>query len=151
MYLLHSVLIPSSRKVTRDENGKKSIVKYGIKDSQNSVIKICETASEMETLLKNMVQTEGPIQPCILIVGSLFEPKQIMIYFDTIKYMVFTILKAFDVCFKIFHVFNVEYPHESEDIWLFLQTFFYDIHTKYDKSCALIKQISSELIGACRE
>lgn len=62
--------------------------------------------------------------------------------------MAFTILKAFDVCFKIFHVFNVEYPHGSEDIWLFLKTFFYNIHTKYDKSCALVKQISSELIGA---
>ncbi|KAE9542344.1 hypothetical protein AGLY_003471, partial [Aphis glycines] len=145
MYLLHSVLIPTSRKVTRDENGKKSYIKYVIKDSQNSIIKITETASEMEALLKKMTQKEGPIQPCILIVGTLFDPKQILIYFDTVKYMTFTILKAFDVCFKIFHVFNVEYPHESEDIWLFLQKVFYNIHNKYDKSCTLIKQISSEL------
>jgi len=60
MYLLHSVLIPSSRKVTKDENGKKSIIKYGAKDSQNP-LKICETTLEMETLLKNTVKREGPI------------------------------------------------------------------------------------------
>lgn len=70
-----------------------------------------------------------------------------LIYFDKVKYITFTTLKAFDVCFKIIHVFNVEYPRESEDniIWFLLQKVFYNIHTKYDKSCALIEQISTEL------
>jgi len=77
------VIIPSSRKVIRDENGKESFTKYGIKDSQNSVLKITETALEIKALLNKMAQKEGPIQPCILIVGTLFEPKQILIYFDS--------------------------------------------------------------------
>jgi len=37
--MLDSVLIPSSKKVTRDRNGKKSYVKYDIIDSQNAIIK----------------------------------------------------------------------------------------------------------------
>lgn len=60
MYLLHSVLIPTSRKITREENGKKSYVKYGIKDSQNSIIKITETALEVEALLNKNAAERRP-------------------------------------------------------------------------------------------
>lgn len=48
-----------------------------------------------------------------------------------------------DICFKNFHVFNVEYPIESSDV--FIQIFFYNIKTKYDKSNYLIKQTINEL------
>lgn len=98
----------------------------------------------MDTTLQNM-SNKRPIQPCVLVIGSLMDPKQILIYFDNIKYKMFSALKAYDMCFKIFHVFNVEYPIESNDVWLYIQTFFYNIKTKYDKSNVLIKQISVEL------
>jgi len=68
----------------------------------------------------------------------------ILLYFDSIKYKMFSALKAYDMCFKIFHVFNVGYPLESNDVRLFIQTFFYNIKIKYDKSNVLIKQISGE-------
>lgn len=42
----------------------------------------------------------------------------------------FSTLQAYDKCFKIFHVFNVENPIVK---WLFIQTFYYNIKTKYDK------------------
>jgi len=144
LYLLHSIFIPTSKKVTRDENGKKGFIKFSIKDSQNAFIIIKPTAVEMDATLQNM-SSKRPIQPCVLVIGSLMDPKQILIYFDTIKYKMFSALKAYDMCFKIFHVFNVEYPIESHDVWLFIQTFFYNIKTKYDKSNVLIKQISGEL------
>jgi len=57
----------------------------------------------------------------------------------------FSAIKAFDICFKIFHVFNVDYPIESSDVWLFIQFFFFKITTKYDKSNILIKQVINEL------
>lgn len=144
MYLLHSIFIPTSRKVTIDDNGKKSYTKYSIKDSQNTFIKICETAADMEVLIGKLGQ-KGPIQPCILVVGSLIDPKQILVYFDNIKYMIFSSSKAFDICFKIYHVFNIEYPMESMDVWLFIQTFFYNLYTKYDKTSSLLKQVIAEL------
>lgn len=132
--------------MTRDDSGKKSYIKYSIKDSQNSFIKITETAMEMDAYLKKLSKNgNDPIQPCVLIVGSLFDCKEVLVYFDSIKYKLFSVLKAFDTCFKIFHVFNVEYPDASTDVWLFIQTFFYNINTKYDKSCAIIKQLSSEI------
>ncbi|KAF0745159.1 Dimer Tnp hAT domain-containing protein [Aphis craccivora] len=120
MYLLHSIFIPTSRKVTIDDNGKKSYTKYSIKDSQNTFIKICDTSAEMEALI-------GAIPPCILVIGLLNDPKQILVYFDNIKYIVFSSSKAFDICFKIYHVFNIEYPMESID------------------TSSLLKQVTAEL------
>jgi len=144
MYLLHSIFIPTSRKVTLDDNGKKSYTKYSIKDSQHTFIKICDTSAEMEALIVKLGQ-KGAIPPCILVIGSLNDPKQILVYFDNIKYVVFSSTKAFDICFKIYHVFNIEYPMESIDVWQFIQTFFYNIHTKYDKTSSLLKQVTAEL------
>ncbi|CAI6361296.1 unnamed protein product [Macrosiphum euphorbiae] len=144
MYLLHCFFIPTSKKSTKDSNGKRGFIKFSIRDSQNSFLVVTPTALAMELTLKKMAEN-GPIQPCLLVVGSLFDPKQILVYLDNIKYKMFSAYKAFDICFKIFHVFNVEYPLESGDVWLFIQTFFYNITTKYDKSNVVSKQISNEL------
>lgn len=52
--------------MTRDENGKKNHIKYSIKDSQNSFIKITETAMEMDAYLNKITQNgNNPIQPCV--------------------------------------------------------------------------------------
>lgn len=126
LYLLHSIFIPTSKKVTHDANGKKGYIKFSKKNSQNAFILIKPTAVEMDATLQNM-SNKGPIQPRVLVLGSLINPKQILIYFDSIKYKMFSALKAYDMCFKIFHVFNVEYPIESNDVWLFIQTFFFII------------------------
>lgn len=123
MYLLHCVFIPSSKKSTRDENGRKDFTKYSIRDSQNTFIIVKPTSVIMESTLQKMSEM-GAIQPCILVIGTLFDPKQILVYFDNIKYKMFSAIKAFDICFKIFHVFNIEYPIESSDVWLFTQFFF---------------------------
>lgn len=79
------------------------------------------SAVELELVIDKLKNQSTSIQPCILIVGSLLYPKQVMVYFDDVKYKIITILKAIDVCFKIFHVFNLEYPLESYNVWLFLQ------------------------------
>lgn len=145
LYLLHSLFLPTSKKVTLDEQGKKSTIKYSIKDSQNSFIIVSPTAVELELILEKLKKQKKNIQPCILIVGSLLNPIQILIYFDDIKYKVFSAFKAVDICLKIFHVFNLEYPLQCNNVWLFLQIYYYEILTKYDRSCSLIRQICSEL------
>lgn len=145
LYLLHSLFIPTSKKVTLDENGKKSTIKFSIRDSQNTFILVAPTAVELELIINKLKSQSNSIQPCILVVGSLLYPKQVLVYFDDVKYKLLTVLKAIDVCFKIFHVFNLEYPLECSNVWLFLQVYFYEISTKYDKSCSLVRQICSEL------
>lgn len=106
---------------------------------------VANTVVELEENMKARKQKNVPIQPCMLIVGTIINPSQIIIYFDEIKYKFFSVIKAIDLCFKIYHVFNIEYPIESLNVWLFIQRYFFNIKSKYDKSCPIIQQIISEL------
>jgi len=139
------VFLPTSKNSFSDPNGRKCTVKYSIKDSQNSFLMVANTAVELEEMLKLKKSKNNPIQPCLLIVGTVVNPSQILVYFDEIKYTFFLIVKALDICIKIYHVFNIEYPIESLNVWLFLQRFFYNIKLKSDKPSPLINQIISEL------
>eukprot|EP00102_Acyrthosiphon_pisum_P019773 XP_016656983.1 PREDICTED: uncharacterized protein LOC107882702 [Acyrthosiphon pisum] len=144
-YVLHAMLVPTSKTSYIDSEGKRCVIKYSISDSQQSYVLIAQTAAELEALLNSKKVNGNSIQPCLLIVGTISEPSQIMVYFDNIKYKVFSIVRAIDICFKIFHVFNLEYPIQSLDVWLFIQKFYFNIVSKYDKPCPLVNQIISEL------
>jgi len=145
MYLLHAILIPTNKKSSTDSQGKKTIVKYSIQDLQNSFMMIAPTAVEIEEMLKRKYNVGDTIQLCIIIVGTVCDPLEILVYFYGIKYKVFSPIKALDICFKIVHVFNIEYPIESVNVWLFVQKLFYNIVNKYDKSCPLVNQIINEI------
>ncbi|XP_022177644.1 uncharacterized protein LOC111038726 isoform X1 [Myzus persicae] len=141
-FLLHSVFIPSSRKTTRDENGKISSKKFSIRDSQNSFVILGKTSAELEELIS---KKNTKIQPCLLIIGEINDPKQIMVYFDGIKYIINTIVKAIEICFNIYYVFNIEYPLESSNFWLFIQIYYFKIKTMYDKPCIQVNQTIAQL------
>ncbi|XP_025201441.1 uncharacterized protein LOC112598971, partial [Melanaphis sacchari] len=47
-------------------------------------------------------------------------------------------LKAVDICFKSFFMLHLNYPTESEQIWQFIQQFFFKINTKFDKNYQFI-------------
>lgn len=144
-YLLHAVFVPTSKKVTRDHNGKKSQVKHSIKDSQNSFMIFKDSNCDVEEYITMRRREKHPIHPLILIVGTPINPREVIVSFDSIKYNVFTILSAIDVCFKLFHLFNLEYPSESCIVWLFIQKYFYDLNTNFDKPCHTLGQILSDL------
>jgi len=131
--------------VTRDENGKKNIIKYSIKDSQNSFITFHNTITASEAYINNLKDKHLPIQPFIVIIGVPLKPEQIYLFFDSIKYKFFCIVRAIDVCFKIIHLFNLQYPLQSSAVWMFIQKLFYNISTKYDTSHPIITQIIHEL------
>jgi len=113
IYLLHALFAPTSKKVTRDEQGKKNLIKYSIKDSQDSFIVFGESVDIMQQHLEQLKRRGDPIQPFILIVGTIFSHKEILVYFDSIMYKVHSILRSVEVCYKIFHLFNLEYPCQS--------------------------------------
>lgn len=71
LYLLHSLFIPTSKKVTLDEIGKKSTIKFSIRDSQNTFILVAPTVVELELIINKLKSQSNYIQPCILVVGSL--------------------------------------------------------------------------------
>ncbi|XP_022160351.1 uncharacterized protein LOC111026561 [Myzus persicae] len=96
-YLLHAIFVPTSKKVTRDHNGKINQVKHSIKDSQNSFMIFKNSVCEIEEYITLRRNEKNPIQPFILIVGSSMHPKEIIVFFDCIKYKVFSIINAIDV------------------------------------------------------
>ncbi|XP_029342241.1 uncharacterized protein LOC107885144 [Acyrthosiphon pisum] len=145
LYVIHGLFVPTTKKAFTDLNGRKCFHKFSIKDSQNTFMIVANTAIEVEEILKIRKNDKIPIQPCLLVVGTILKPSQIMVYFDESKYVFFSIIKALDMCFKIYHLFNIEYPIESISVWLFIQNFFYNIKLPFDKPCPLIKQIISEL------
>jgi len=116
IYLLHALFAPTSRKLTRDDQGKKNLIKYSIKDSH----------------LEQLESRGDPIQPFILIVGTIFYPKEILVYFDTIMYKVDSILRSVEVCYNIFHLLNLEYPSQSSIVWLFVKKYFFGVTSPYD-------------------
>jgi len=46
---------------------------------------------------------------------------------NDIYYKLETPIKALDTCFKSFHALNLQYPQEAEQIWWFIQDFFFKI------------------------
>jgi len=142
---LHTIFVPTAKKITRDDSGRKNMVKYSIKDSQDSFMIFKSSITEIEDYIIKYRSESTLIQPLILICGTLNKPKEIFVLFDCIKFKLFSIPSAIDLCFKIFHIFNLEYPLQSSIVWLFIQKYFYVLNTNYDKSYHTLGQILSDL------
>ncbi|XP_022161028.1 uncharacterized protein LOC111027115 [Myzus persicae] len=145
MYLLHGMFAPTSKKVTKDDNGKKNLIKLSIKDSQESFMMFGESVEMMESHLENLKKQCKPIQPFILVVGTIFYIKEILVYFDSVKYKVHSIIRAIEVCYKIFQLFNLQYPPESLVVWLFIQKYFFNYSSTYNIPLPKLSQILTEL------
>eukprot|EP00102_Acyrthosiphon_pisum_P025662 XP_016662872.1 PREDICTED: uncharacterized protein LOC100568647 isoform X2 [Acyrthosiphon pisum] len=144
-YLLHTIFVPTTKKITRDDNGKKNLIKYSIKDSQDSFMIFKTSIAEIEEYIMKRRSENTPIQPIILICGTPNKPKEIIVLFDCIQFKLFSISSAIGVCFKMFHTFNLDYPLQSSIVWLFIQKYFYLLNTKYDKAYHTLGQILSDL------
>ena len=60
-------------------------------------------------------------QPFILVLGELIEPAQVFVIVERKALPQTSLLKAVDVCFKLFYVLNVDYPWEAATTWEFHQ------------------------------
>lgn len=74
------MFVPTTKKVTIDDKGKKNLVKFSIKDSQNTFMVFCDTVTQVEEFINNRNNQKFPIQPFILIVGTPLQPKEIIVY-----------------------------------------------------------------------
>lgn len=65
------------------------INEFSIQDLQNNFIILRNISIELEEILFKNISC---IQPCLLVIGEIHEPKQKMVYFDSIKYKICTII-----------------------------------------------------------
>lgn len=61
------------------------------------------------------------VQPYVLIQGPLQNFSQIYIVIDDVKYHMQSAAKAFDLLFKIYHVFHAKYPQVAEHLLIIIQ------------------------------
>lgn len=85
-------------------------------------------------------------QPIVIAVGPTTKDlHDFYVIFDNIKYKFSSLLKAIDVCFKVYSVLNASYAQECEQLWTFLQKYFYKIHFKADKKFSRVSAFMTDL------
>ncbi|KAF2889931.1 hypothetical protein ILUMI_16242, partial [Ignelater luminosus] len=73
------------------------------------------------------------VQPFIIILGpSITDIQKVYIRVDETLYVLPSVLKAIDICFKAFILFDIQYPVESEHIWFLIQWAIYNLKLKSD-------------------
>lgn len=115
----------------KQDNGQSRLVRFTIRDSQNSFIWLRPTVAAMEEEIRFKTSNSENIQPFIMIVGeSLKVINEVFVYFDGIKFPFKSVIRSVDCCFKIFHLFNLEYPKPCTTFWNFIETFFFEMKSK---------------------
>lgn len=89
-------------------------------------------------MMKNQtaLRTGERLQPYMVFEETDSKVTNFYVIFNKVYYKVESALKAIDICFKSFFVFNLHYTPQCEQIWYFMQTFIYEIITKFDKNCS---------------
>lgn len=100
---------------------------FTVKYSQNSFAINAENLEILEDKI-HFFKNKSINVPCLLIIGNIHDIKEIFVLFYKIRYSFTSILRALDICFKIFFTFNLNYPKESETFWIFIEHFFYELN-----------------------
>ena len=145
LWSLHAYLVPTQKKVQVDANGKKNVTKFTIKDSQESCIFFATTHQQVEDHITYKKSKSESVQPFLIVVGNnICEVEHIYLYFDGIKYIFKNFVRALDICFKIFYLFNLEYPIDSS-FWQFIDAYFYNVNSGKFKNYTKVHIICDEL------
>ncbi|CAI6353988.1 unnamed protein product [Macrosiphum euphorbiae] len=144
---------PASQKVLTementdiDENRRNACFFYLLhSDSQSSFIIFAHTVEEIEETISSLKEKGDPIQPFVMVVGTIIKPKEILVFFDYAKFKVYSVVRAVDICFKIIHLFHLKYPLQCTMVWHFLQKMLYKLETPYDTVLPQVSKIISEL------
>lgn len=67
------------------------------------------------------------VQPYVVVVGDGLDPVHTYTIINDTQYLLETPIKGLDVCFKAFHSLNLEYPVESNQVWCFIEHYFFNI------------------------
>lgn len=86
------------------------------------------------------------LQPYIIAVcPTISEVSALYVAVDTTVYKVCSALEAIDLCFKIFHAFDLEYPLECAHLWLLIQRVLYGYASDVDKVTPYVTETISDI------
>ncbi|XP_055914007.1 uncharacterized protein LOC129947469 [Eupeodes corollae] len=149
MWCLHFFLIPTQKAVKKDNTGKKRVVKFTVHSSQQAFLFLAPSVQEMDNHLEFLKSKGENIQPFILGLGdnNFNTISNFYVYLDGVKFIFNSFLRAVDICFKAFHLFNLEYPLACSQFWSFIENHFYDMKSSKNTSSKMFV-LSEELRGS---
>jgi len=147
---MNSLLVPTSKYHHKEPGNKRRIIKTSISDARKSFLHQVASMNDLHTSIQieidNCYKEKKSLQPLICVVGVDFEiAKDFYVYYFNTYYKFSSIIRAVDVCFKIFQVFNLKYPIQSSLVWTFIQHYFYDIHYDSDVKNSSMMSLISDL------
>ncbi|XP_047988270.1 uncharacterized protein LOC125234283 isoform X1 [Leguminivora glycinivorella] len=117
IYLLGFLIPPKGRKSRK--------VKFSTTESIQGLLVQIDDAGDIDSVIAaqkaKAAARKDTVQPFVLIQGPLQNFAQIYIVIDDIKYHVHSAAKAFDLLFKIYHVFHAKYPQVCEHLHIIIQ------------------------------
>jgi hypothetical protein len=94
------------------------------------------------------------VHPYIAIVGNIEDASRVLnyysviynIYYITIYIYIYinileTPIKTLDICVKSFHALNLNYPPEAEQVWWFIQDYFFEIANVHKKKFVAVQTL----------
>lgn len=124
--------------------GKKEMSRFSTKDSQESLLFLGKTMQELQDHVQFVLKRGENIQPFILAIGNFEKAEQFFVYLDGTLLPFSNFQRSLDICFKIFHLFHLEYPKASESVWYFIEHYLYALNTKAKKNskvCILLDEL----------
>ncbi|XP_029341014.1 uncharacterized protein LOC107885082 [Acyrthosiphon pisum] len=123
-------------------NGKNKCWKPSLLESSSAFAYFCNNLTglqeDIDKRQSKYSQYGATIQPYIIFVGKDLSSIDSSYIRVNKKLWCFDCpLKALEICFKSYFVFNCAYPAECYDSWLVIQQYLFKLFTKYDKSTSI--------------
>ncbi|KAL0098317.1 hypothetical protein PUN28_020841 [Cardiocondyla obscurior] len=143
--LLPHLLPPKGRVYLKKQHWKPSIIEC--KDSLIVHITILGDITKIQENRRAAAANIGTtLQPYVIAVGpTLAKSNEFFLAVDTTIYKILSALEAIDICYKIYHVFDLEYPVESAHLWLLMQRELYHYSNDVDKLTPYVTETISDL------
>ncbi|XP_016661383.1 uncharacterized protein LOC100571824 isoform X2 [Acyrthosiphon pisum] len=131
-------------------NGKNKCWKPSLLESSSAFAYFCNNLTglqeDIDKRQSKYSQYGATIQPYIIFVGKDLSSIDSSYIRVNKKLWCFDCpLKALEICFKSYFVFNCAYPAECYDSWLVIQQYLFKLFTKYDKSTSITTSVTSNL------
>ncbi|XP_067613875.1 uncharacterized protein [Eurosta solidaginis] len=141
--LMHSILKPPLISTGNTPNSKRFKWKPSICDAQNVTVLHCEYINDYQRrydeLKSKAMEKCTTLQPLILVIGEeLKSLESYYIVFDGVLYKVPTFVRALDLLFKLFHVFNLKYPIEAKFLYDFMEKYFFKFDCSVNSNLLLL-------------
>ncbi|XP_011494538.1 PREDICTED: uncharacterized protein LOC105359609 [Ceratosolen solmsi marchali] len=136
--------------ITKIKTGSGIIVKPTICESSEGFVIYCKTsesiAQKVEFRSDRYKNWNVAVQPCIVLQGP--QPHDIKSAYVSLHQQLWELdspIRALDLAFKLYQVFNLHYPADCEQLWLVVQKIVYNITTPFDKKLTNVTSIANVL------